>query len=232
MADHVRYLTGPLGKQMRPKVIEFSHLTSRQGQQVHLQDITLEILEGESVALLGGPDSGKSILLACISGSVQPLQGALTVLGQQLPANAASIRRQIGVLPQELSFRREETIAQHLQHFAFTFDLDLNEEQIYRYCAQYALPPTTLVKQLSTLQKRIFSLARALIHDPHIALFDEPIASLDDSDLITFWPYLQRTQREGRTLICTFTPQIADRYLNEYDRVIQLEQGHLRLQQG
>jgi ABC-type thiamine transport system ATPase subunit len=115
MASHARYLTGPLGKHTRPKVIEIRQLTVLQEQQPVLRDITLDIFEGESVALLGATDFGKSALLACIQGQLQPTTGELHVLGAALPPLPPEVRCQIGVLPAQLDRNTHETVAAYLQ---------------------------------------------------------------------------------------------------------------------
>lgn len=227
MVDHVRYLTGPLGKQTRPKVVEFRHITIKQEWQPVLQDITLEIFEGEAIALFGAANSGKSALLACIQGQIQPVKGEISVLGASLPPLPPEIRRQIGVMPEQIDLHTHETVAAYLQRFAVYQATSLNVKQVETYCAHYQLSPSTSVSHLTGLQKRIFALALALVHDPRLVLLDEPLTGLSEQDASVFWTYLQRTLREGRTVISTFPSPLAAKYLNGYDLVVRLEQGHL-----
>jgi ABC-2 type transport system ATP-binding protein len=227
MADHAhaRYLTGPLGKQTRPKVIEFRQLTLMQEGQTILQDVTLDIFEGESVAFLGEPGSGKSALFVCIQGQVQPTKGEVCVLGASLPPLLPEIRRQIGIMPQQLDLKTPETLAKCLQRFAAYHGIQLNSQQVKAYCAHYQLAPSASMTALTNLQARIFALALALVHDPRLVLLDEPLAGLSEVEQSIFWTYLQRTQREGRTLLCTFTPPLAQKHLSEYDLIVRLERG-------
>lgn len=227
MADHVRYLSGSQGKLTRPKIVEFRHLTLVAGQQVILEDITLDIFEGECVAVLGKPASGKSTLLACVQGAIQPTQGEILLSGVSLPPCPPALLRQIGIMPQYLDSRRSETVAEYLLRFAAYRELQINKEQLHQYCAHYDLLPSLPVAELTHLQRRIFALALTLMHDPSLVLLDEPLRELAEQDYVAFWPYLQRTQREGRTLLCTFPPSLARNYLNEYDLVVKIEQGHL-----
>jgi len=232
MASHARYLTGPLGKHTRPKVIEIRQLTVLQGRQPVLRNITLDIFEGESGALLGPPDSGKSALLACIQGQLQPTTGELHVLGAALPPLPPEIRRQIGFLPAQLDRNTHESVAAYLRRFSLYHGIQLNSMQIRDYCAHYQLSPSMLVRELTTLQARIYALALALVHDPRLVLLDEPLAGLAEQDQAAFWTSLQRTQREGRTLLCTFTPPLAEKYLSGYDLVVRVKQGRLSRQEA
>jgi ABC-type multidrug transport system ATPase subunit len=52
-----------------------------------------------------------------------------------------------------------------------------------------------------------------LVHDPHLVLLDEPLAELSDADGLLIWQYLRLMQSEGRTLLITFTPPIAEEHL-------------------
>ncbi len=227
MVDHTRYLTGPLGKQTRPKVIELQQITLMQEWQTLLRDVSLDIFAGESIALCGAPGSGKSALLACIQGQIQPVRGKIRVLGAELPPLPPKLRRQIGVRPQQIERGTRETVAEYLLRFASYHAIKLNSKQIAMYCSQYELPPSHLVAELDSLQEHILALALALVHDPIVVLLDEPLAGLSKQDQMTLWAYLQRIQREGRTLLCTFTPPLAEKELNGYDLIVKLEQGRL-----
>lgn len=233
VTEHLRYLTGPLGKRMRPKVIELQQVTLMHEWRFILRDVTLDIFEGESIALLGGPGSGKSALLACVQGQIQPVKGRVRVLGAELPPLPPKLRRQIGVLPQQLEERdQEKTVKDYLQRFASYHAIQLNNEQIMTYCASYELAPTRPVTELSSLQRRTLALALALVHDPRLVLLDDPLAGLSAQDQEIFWTYLQRTRHEGRTLLCAFTPPLAQKELSGYDLIVTLEQGYLSRQEG
>lgn len=231
MAEHARYLTGPLGKQTRPKVIEFRHITIMQGWQPILQEITLDVFEGETVAVIGAPGSGKSTLLACMQGLTQPVRGQALVLGASTMPMPLEIRHQIGVMPQHLDFTISETVTAYLQRFASYSAAQLHPEQIQYYCSHYHLPPAALVSQLTHLQRRILAIALTLVHDPRLALLDDPLAGVPEEDRPALWSHLQRIQREGRTLVCTFTPPVADLSINAYDLIVTLEQGRLLRQE-
>jgi ABC-2 type transport system ATP-binding protein len=231
MTDHMRYLTGPLSKQMRPKIIEFCHVTVMQEAQIVLKDITLDVFEGESIALVGPPGSGKSALLACVQGLMQPTWGEITVLGASLPPIPPAVDRQIGVMPQQLEYKLTGTVAEHLQRFATYRGLSLNHLQLHAYAAQYQLALSTPVAQLTSLQARMLALALALVHDPRLVILDDPLKGLAEQNRADLWAALQKIQREGRTLLCTFTHPVADFSLNDYDIVARLEQGRLLRQE-
>lgn len=227
MDEHTRYLTGELGKQTRPKIIELRQLTVTREQVPILRDMTLDIFEGEAVAMLGQVEEEKHTLLACLLGQIQPTSGHLRVLGTSLPPLPAPIRRQIGVMPQFVERKTRETVATYLQRFAGYHDVKLTSAQISHYCAHYQLAPDTPVAELSALQARVLALALALVHDPRLALLVEPFSGLTPAEQETFQAFLLRTRSEGRTLLCTFTSPLAEKFILGYDGVVKLEQGRI-----
>ena len=225
MGNHARYLTGALGKQTRPKVIELQHLTIIQGQQALLCDNTLDIFEGEIVAFVGSSEHEKKILLAGLLGHIPPTSGEIRVLGNTLPPLPPELRRQIGVMPQHIDYATGKSVAAYLQRFGAYYGVQLTSAQLAAYCAHYGLIPTTSVVELSRLQIRLLALSLALVHDPRLVLLIEPLANLDEEAQTTIQNYLQRIQREGRTVLCTFTPSLAEKHCTGYDVVVKLEQG-------
>lgn len=222
-----RYITGPIGIQARPRVIVFDHLSVMHLGQTALHDISLNIYEGESVAILGEPGAGKSMLLASIQGLVQPVQGHIHILGKEVPPVPPTIRRQIGVMAQYLSQPGKETVADYIRHFAAIHKLPLSQVQVNEYGHHYQLHPLSLISQLTPLQLRILYLALALVHDPRLVLLDEPLAGLSAIDHPVIWQYMRQMQNEGRTLLTSFTPPIAGEHLSEYDLIIELVEGHI-----
>ena len=193
-----------------------------------LRDVSLSIFEGESVAVIGPARAGKSELMACVQGLVQPDEGHLNVLGHEVPPVTAEMRRQIGVMPGQLERAERLLVANQVRRFAGYYNLDLSQAQVEEYCRHYALSSTWLVAQLSPPQLRALALSLALVHDPHLVLLDEPLAGLSDPDGLLIRQYLRRMQSEGRTLLVTFALPIAEEQLRGYDLIVTLEKGHIQ----
>lgn len=222
-----RYITGPIGIQARPRVIVFDHLSAMHLGQTMLHDISLNVYEGESVAILDPAGAGKSMLLASIQGLVQPAQGHIHILGAEIPPVPPIIRRQIGVMPQHLNQPGKDTVADYLRHFAAMHEILLSQAQVNEYSHHYRLDPLSHISQLTALQLRILLLALGLVHDPRLVLLDEPLAGLSETGRPVIWQYIRRMQSEGRTLLMTFTSPLADEHLSGYDVIIELVQGRV-----
>lgn len=230
VSHHQRYITGSLGKESRPCVIAFDHLSAGLYGKSVLHDISLSIYEGEAVAVIGPADAGKSILLDCIQGVVQPIKGQLQVMGVEIPPIPSTIRRQLGIMPHHLDHPEMFRVIDLMRRFAGFYKLELSEAQVEEYCRHYGLSSTWFISQLTASQLRVLCLALALVHDPRLVLFDEPLAGLADAGNSLIWQYLRRMQSEGRTLLTTFTPPIAEEHLRGYDLIVMLDKGHIQSQ--
>ncbi len=227
-ASQQRYITGSIGKRTRPRTVTIEHLTALYQQQIVLHDVSFSIYEGESIALLDSTRFAKTMLLACLQGCIQPVQGHITLFNSHIPPVTPAIHRQLGVMPHDID--RHSTIvstADAVKYYATDKGIHLNPTQIEAYLSYYGLSIHIPIAQLPPLQRRVLHLALAVIHDPRLVLLDEPLAGLSKIDEMLLWQYLRRLQREGRTLLVTVTPPIADESLIEYDVVIRLERGHI-----
>ncbi|HLH60230.1 MAG TPA: ATP-binding cassette domain-containing protein [Ktedonobacteraceae bacterium] len=223
-----RYITGPIGQQARPCVVSFEHISTKRDGELALYDISLDIYEGESIAVIGSPGAGKSELMACVQGLVPSSEGHLHVLGYEVPPLPAEVRRQMGVMPGQLERAETLLVADLIRRFAGYYKLDLSESQVEVYCRHFALSSSWPVAHLTPTQVRLLALSLALVHDPHLVLLDEPFAGLSGAGSLLIGQYLRGIQSEGRTLLITCTTPIAEELLTGYDCIIMLEKGHIQ----
>ena len=199
-----------------------------------LDDVSLELPEGEVVAILGRSGSGKSTLLNLIAGIDAPTAGVVEVAG--VPVNRLSER--------ERTLFRRHTIGFVFQFFnlipilSVLENVTLPQELAGRDRRQVEAAAMTLLgrvgladrrdanpDKLSGGEQQRVAIARALAHDPLLVLADEPTGNLDDeTGERVLALLLELTRDAGRTLImATHNPDIAPRA----DRVLQLHDGRL-----
>lgn len=155
------------------------------GQTVHaVQDVTLDINQGELFGLFGPNGAGKSTLIRMLSTLLIPTSGSATVNGLDVVRDELQVRASIGlVASDERSFYGRLTAAQNL---AFHAALQNVPQALARQRIQDVLELFGLthkadahVQSLSTGQRQRLNMARALIHDPPILFLDEPTKSMD-----------------------------------------------------
>jgi phosphonate transport system ATP-binding protein len=184
-----------------------------------LEDVSIEVRDGEFVVLIGLSGSGKSTLLRCINRLVEPTSGRILLDDLDVTAARASdlrkVRRNIGMIFQQFNLVKRSTVLTNvltgrlgyvsqwqglLAHFG---------EEDYRR-ALVNLERVGLrdrahqrADRLSGGQQQRVAIARALMQEPKIMLADEPVASLDPATSHSVLKYLQQINREGMTVICS-----------------------------
>ena len=167
--------------------LRFSHVTLSRGGRTVLRDVDFAVRAGELVAVLGPSGAGKSTLLAAATGEIAPDAGTITVLGEALPlpnARLFALRRRIGVLLQGSGLLSDLDVFENVA-LPLRAHCDLPEPLLRRLVAMKlsavglrdaaALDP----QQLSGGMARRVALARALVLDPPVMLYDEPLTGLD-----------------------------------------------------
>ena len=184
-----------------------------------LEDVSIDVHDGEFVVLIGLSGSGKSTLLRCINRLVEPTSGRILLDDLDITAARASdlrkVRRNIGMIFQQFNLVRRSTVLTNvltgrlgyvsqwqglLAHFG---------EEDYRR-ALVNLERVGLrerahqrADRLSGGQQQRVAIARALMQEPKIMLADEPVASLDPATSHSVLKYVQQINREGMTVICS-----------------------------
>ena len=170
-------------------VITISHLNKSFGKNAVLKDFALTLNRGEHLVILGKSGSGKSVLIKCIIGLLQPDSGSIEVLGEEITTlehdALDQVRAKVGFLFQSNALYDSMTVRQNLEfplrrHWIQVTQLEVD------HMVQEALEDVGLAHTIDMMpaelsggmQKRI-ALARTLILKPEIILYDEPTAGLD-----------------------------------------------------
>jgi putative ABC transport system ATP-binding protein len=208
----------------------------QEGETRHdvLKSLSLDIREGETVALRGRSGSGKSTLLNLVSGIDAPDAGRIVIGGRDLTGMSETDRtrfrrRHIGFIYQAFNLVPTISVSDNVR-----LVLELNDiaGAVARERIDYLLQAVGLLDRANSFpdvlsggeQQRV-AIARALAHEPGLLLADEPTGNLDDRTAETVMALLERLVRaEGRTmLIATHSASVADRA----DRRMELHDGEL-----
>lgn len=172
-----------------------------------LRKLDLAVERGEFVALLGPNGSGKSTLLRLLSGLTKPTSGRITVGGWELPHEAAAVRGQIGMVSHKSLLYENLTARENLTFYARLYNLraEARRERIELLLQRVGLARRAddLVRTYSRGMLQRLSIARALLHDPHVLLFDEPYTGLDQDASATLDGLLTEAHADGHTIIMT-----------------------------
>ena len=170
-----------------------------------LQDINLQIRQGEIFALLGPNGAGKTTLISIICDIVNPGSGSVRVGGQDILDDYRSARSQIGLVPQELFNDVFETVWATVRFSRGLFGKPANPAYLEQLLKDLSLWEKRDAKifELSGGMKRRVMIAKALSHEPTILFLDEPTAGVDVELRRDMWAMVRRLRERGVTIILT-----------------------------
>ena len=169
-------------------MIKVCHLEKRFGEQTVLDDVSFQIENGESVAIIGRSGIGKSVLLKHLIGLLKPDEGEVLIDGENIvpmdERQLLRVRQKFGMLFQGAALFDSMTVAENVA-FALRHHVHWTEAEIARRVAD-ALAVVDLSgtenrnpAELSGGMRKRVGLARAIIYEPQIVLYDEPTTGLD-----------------------------------------------------
>lgn len=187
----------------RRSVVTAKELSKSFPDKIALYPVSFEAVEGEILGLIGANGGGKTTTLRMIAGLAKPSEGELTVLGRQLPSDAAKIRPDIGYVSQSLSLYEDLTVMENLCFFAQVYGTSNVSEMISPVLDQFSLGPVSdrRISQLSGGWARVVQLAAGMMHKPKLLLLDEPTSGLDAAMKAFMWYHIRQYTQNGRSVI-------------------------------
>ena len=172
---------------------------------VALDDISLNVSEGEILALLGPNGAGKTTLISAVCGLVVPTKGKITVGGFDTRSNYRLARSLIGLVPQEISLEPFEKVINTVRFSRGLFGKNTNDNCVERVLRQLSLwdKKDSKIMQLSCGMKRRVLIAKALAHEPKVLFLDEPSAGVDVELRREMWKLVADLKSQGVTIILT-----------------------------
>lgn len=170
-----------------------------------LDDVSLDIEEGEILALLGPNGAGKTTLISTICGLVNPTAGKITVGGHDISGDYRAARDLIGLVPQEVTIEPFEKVIATTRFSRGLFGKKPDEAHIEKVLRSLSLwdKKDSRNMQLSGGMKRRVLIAKALAHEPRVLFLDEPTAGVDVELRRDMWQVVEGLRRDGVTIILT-----------------------------
>jgi len=191
-----------------------------------LREVNLEIAAGHTVALTGANGAGKTTLLRCLAALSRPTAGEVFWFGRPAAANSPACRL-LGVVMHESQNYPHLSVHENLLFAARMYDVPQPLAHVERWLDSLGLASHrhNLSASLSRGMQQRLALARALIHDPPILLWDEPFSGLDPASAHWLQDLLVTLRKERKT-VC-FSTHDAGMARNHADRILQLHTGRL-----
>ncbi|QAY66885.1 ABC transporter ATP-binding protein [Paenibacillus protaetiae] len=208
----------------RQTVIQVSSLSKYYGANSAVEQVTLQVKEGELFGIIGTNGAGKSTLLELLTGLRQPDEGCVKVLNMDAELEAESLKEHIGIHLQNTSLVDKMTVREALDLFQSFYhkknDLDAILDRLGLRPYEHKM-----VKRLSGGWQQRFALAITLVNDPKIIFLDEPTTGLDQQTRSEYWEILLELKSQGKTIVIA-THDMGEAQRN-CDRVAVMRKGKL-----
>jgi len=208
--------------------LQTEHLTKHYGNRTAVDDLSLEVHEGEIFGLLGPNGAGKTTSINMLCGLLKPDSGRVLLHGKTITKGDSGMRAKVGVCPQHIVLWNTLTCLEQMQFIGEMYgigraqarrrseqllaELDLSEKK------------NKLARTLSGGMQRRLNLAMGLVHDPEILVLDEPEAGLDPQSRVMLREYVKTLGRDKTIILTTHNMDEADRMAT---RVAIIDHGRL-----
>ncbi|EME01591.1 ATP-binding cassette domain-containing protein [Pseudomonas stutzeri] len=204
--------------------VEIQGVSQRYGSMTVLHDLNLNLGEGEVLGLFGHNGAGKTTSMKLILGLLAPSEGQVKVLGRA--PNDPQVRRQLGYLPENVTFYPQLSGRETLRHFARLKGAALSQVDELLEQVGLAHAADRRVKTYSKGMRQRLGLAQALLGEPRLLLLDEPTVGLDPIATQDLYLLIDRLRQRGTSIIlCSHVLPGVEAHIN---RAAILAKGRLQ----
>ncbi|HEY3242251.1 MAG TPA: ABC transporter ATP-binding protein [Phycisphaerae bacterium] len=212
-------------------MIQIRQLLKRYGDQEAVRGIDLEIPTGQLVGLLGPNGAGKSTTVKMLTGMLLPTSGTAEIFGFDVVRDPLNVKRIVGYVPESGALFETLTGQEYLRLVAALYHIADDEAltRIRRFAEFFELSDETLRdKPLSAYSKGMrqkIVITAALLHNPKVIFFDEPLNGLDANAALSFKTLITSLARDGKTIVyCSHILDVVERVC---ERVVIIHEGRI-----
>jgi len=205
-------------------VIAVSNLGKRYGRTIAVDDVSLEVLEGEIFGLIGPNGAGKTTTMECVEGNRVPDKGTISVLGLDPQRDANALRQRIGVQHQEAHLQKRIKVWEAVDLWQSLYPRAVDSDALLARLGLESKRDTWFMN-LSGGQKQRLFIALALIHEPEVVFLDELTTGLDPQARRAIWGLVTGIRDRGTTVF--LTTHLMEEAEKLCDRVAIIEHGRL-----
>jgi len=186
-------------------MIEVRKLVKRFGLKTVLRGLDFHVEAGEFVAILGPNGAGKTTFLRILASLSRPSMGEVRIAGYVLPAQAAAVRRRLGVVSHLPLLYGDLSAEENLRFYGRMYGVPNLQQRVSEVLELVGLSARRrdLVRTFSRGMQQRLAIARAVLHEPEVMLFDEPYTGLDQEACAMLDQVLREVAARGRTVVMT-----------------------------
>ena len=195
-------------------MIKTEYLSKQFNNNLAVDDLTIEVNEGEVFGFLGPNGAGKTTTVRMLTSLIAPSSGSAVVNGFRIGEQDTDIRRSVGILTETPGMYDNLSAEFNLEIYANLYEVKDPKGQVEKYLRMLGLWERRQDEAgtFSKGMKQKLAIARSLLHEPRILFLDEPTAALDPEASHLVREFIEELRKEGRTIfLCTHNLDEADR---------------------
>ncbi|MBO7218945.1 MAG: ABC transporter ATP-binding protein [Clostridia bacterium] len=206
-------------------MLSIKNLTKYYGNTLAVNDLSLDLFEGEIFGFIGPNGAGKSTTIRSVMNLINKTSGSVSFLGQPLDKNALDLKKQIGYLPSDINLYDDMKVADILDyHESFYSGIDTHSKRL-NLVGRLALDETKKIEDLSLGNRKKLGIVLALMHSPKLLILDEATSGLDPIMQQEFYNILLEEKKQGTTIF--YSTHILSEVSKICDRVGIIKDGTL-----
>lgn len=225
---------------MNPPVIEVTGLSKFYGSTRGIDNVNLEVIEGEIFGFIGPNGAGKSTTIRILLNLIFPTGGSARIMGMDVTTEAAKIKKFTGYVPSDANAYLNMDANEFLK-YCLRFYKAVDNGKITEYAEKLDLDLRRKIGELSMGNRKKVAIIQSLIHSPRLLILDEPTTGLDPLIQARFFELLRSENRNGLTifysshilseiqLLCKQVAIIRDGHIIKVEEIENLRRKQLKL---
>lgn len=206
------------------KILEIKNLTKYYGKTLAVDNLSLDLIEGETFGFIGPNGAGKSTTIRSIMNLINKTKGEVIFNGEKLTKDNLELKKQIGYLPSEIFLYDDLTVKEMLDYHESFYDKDLTKRR-HDLVTRLELDENKKIEELSFGNLKKVGIVLAFMHEPKLLILDEPTSGLDPIMQQTFYELLKEENKKGTTIF--YSTHILSEISKICNRVGIIKEGKL-----
>lgn len=183
------------------KILELKNITKKYGDLTAVDNVSLDIYEGDLIGLLGHNGAGKTTLLVMLAGLTLQTSGSIKICGQGIEKNMMSLKKNISFLPDNTTYYENLTARQNLEYYCELADVDKSKVSELLEIVGMSKWADKKVGEFSKGMTQKIGFAQMLVKDPKIIFLDEPTSGLDPKAQAEMNDLLRKLNQRGIAIV-------------------------------
>lgn len=183
------------------KILEIKNITKKYGDLTAVDNVSLDVYEGDLIGLLGHNGAGKTTLLVMLAGLTMQTSGIIKICGKDIEKNMMNLKKNISFLPDNTMYYENLTAKQNLEYFSELADADKSKVSELLEIVGMSKWADKKIGEFSKGMMQRIGFAQALVKNPKVIFLDEPTSGLDPKARIEMNILLKKLNKEGIAIV-------------------------------